>query len=105
MMKMVEQQDFSGQCSQPYFKGIEKGEALPEISRELLLQSNNSPAVTPLHFAIHKEREDLVPGFLVLLTAEDILAMKDDEGTGILEYAELIENEAILEMVRAKLSQ
>jgi len=55
-----------------------------------LLQINNSPKVYPLHFAIDKEREDLVPQFLAILSVEDIGEMKDEEGTGILEYAELI---------------
>lgn len=39
------------------------------------------------------------------LSKEDIEGMKDEEGTGILEYAELIENEAILGMVRERLSK
>jgi hypothetical protein len=31
--------------------------------------------------------------------------MEDEEGTGILEYAELIENEEILELIKEKLAQ
>lgn len=31
--------------------------------------------------------------------------MKDEEGTGILEYAELMENETILNLIKAKLAQ
>jgi hypothetical protein len=57
---------------------------LQDISHELLLQINNNPKVYPLHFAIDKEREDLVPRFLELLTIDEIKAMKDEEGTGIL---------------------
>jgi hypothetical protein len=34
----------------------------------------------------------LVSAFLPLLTVEEIQSMKDEDGTGILEYAELIEN-------------
>ena len=64
---------------------------------------NNSPKVYALHFAIEKEREDLVKCFLSLLTSEEIQGMKDEEGTGILEYAELMENEEILKDVREKL--
>lgn len=55
-MKMVEQKDFSNLYSNPYFKAIEKGEPLPEITKEFLLQKNNNPQVYPLHFAIDKER-------------------------------------------------
>ena len=54
------------------------------------MKKNNSPAVFPLHFAIEKEREDLVPKFLEVLSVEEIETMKDEEGTGILEYAELM---------------
>ena len=56
-----------------------------------------------LHFAIEKEREDLVKSFLAMLTVEEISEMRDEEGTGILEYAELMENEAILKEIREKL--
>lgn len=63
-MKMVEQKDYSDSYMHPYFKSIEKGEPLNEITKELLLKKNNSPAVYPLHFAIDKEREDLVSKFL-----------------------------------------
>jgi len=81
---MVQQEDFSDSYSHPYFKPINKGKELGEITRELLLQKNNSPAVYPLHFAIEKEREDLVAKFLEFLSKEDIEGMKDEEGTGIL---------------------
>ena len=53
---MVEQEDFSESYSHPYFKPISKGEEINEVTRELLLKKNNSPAVYPLHFAIEKER-------------------------------------------------
>ncbi len=102
---MVEQKDFSDNYSHPYFKSIQKGLPIGEITRELLLQVNNNPKVYPLHFAIDKERQDLVGSFLEKLSKEDIEGMKDEEGTGILEYAELIENEAILGMVRERLSK
>lgn len=92
-LKMVEQTDYSATYSHPYFKSIEKGDPIPNITHELLLQMNNSPKAYPLHFAIDKERVDLVVVFLSLLTIEEIEEMKDGEGTGILEYAELIENE------------
>jgi hypothetical protein len=84
---MVEQKDYSDTYSHPYFKSIEKGEPLTDITYELLMQVNNSPNVYPLHFAIDKERVDLVTAFLPLLAVEDIQGMKDGEGTGILEYA------------------
>lgn len=46
-----------------------------------------------MHFAIDKERVDLVNKFMEILTVSEIESMKDSEGTSILEYAELIENE------------
>lgn len=102
---MVEQKDFSDEYSHPYFKAIEKGQNIEDINKEKLMEKNNSPAVYPLHFAIDKEREDLVPKFLELLSVEEVEGMKDEEGTGILEYAELIENEPILEMIKGKLNK
>lgn len=69
-MKMVEQEDFSDSYSHPYFKPINRDEDLPEITHDLLMQKNNSPAVYPLHFAIEKEREDLVSKFVELLSKE-----------------------------------
>jgi hypothetical protein len=42
---------------------------------------------------------------LELLSKEDIEGMQDEEGTGILEYAELMENDAILDLIKAKLAQ
>lgn len=101
-LKMAVQTDFSDSYSHPYFKRIEKGEAIEGIEHALLLQVNNSPKVYPLHFAIEKERADLVSAFLAVLTAQEIQGMQDEEGTGILEYAELMENEEILELIRAK---
>ena len=101
-LKMAVQTDFSDSYSHPYFKRIEKGESIEEIEHALLLQVNNSPKVYPLHFAIEKERADLVSAFLAVLTAQEIQGMQDEEGTGILEYAELMENEEILELIRAK---
>lgn len=86
-LKMAVQTDFSDSYSHPYFKRIEKGEAVDGIEHALLLQVNNSPKVYPLHFAIDKERADLVEAFLALLTAHEIQEMRDEEGTGILEYA------------------
>lgn len=67
---MVVQTDFSDAYSHPYFKSIEKGEPIDNIDHSLLLQVNNSPKVYPLHFAIEKERMDLVQAFLPLLTVE-----------------------------------
>jgi len=67
-LKMVQQTDYSGSYSHPYFKMIEKGEDIAVIDHDLLLQVNNSPKVYPLHFAIDKEREDIVPRFLELLS-------------------------------------
>ena len=83
-MKMKEQEDFSQKYSHPYFKPMNKGEDISEVSHDLLMQKNNSPAVYPLHFAIQKEREDLVPKFLQVLSVGQIESMKDEEGTGIL---------------------
>ena len=83
-MVMVEQHDYSKFYSNPYFKPIIKGEELDEITHDVLMQKNNSPAVYPLHFAIEKEREDLIPIFLELLSVEEIEGMTDGEGTGIL---------------------
>jgi hypothetical protein len=48
------------------------------------LIKNDAPAVYPLHFAIDKERVDLVEKFLALLSVEEILAMEDADGNGIL---------------------
>ena len=62
------------------------------------MKVNSAPKVYPLHFAIDKERLDLVEQFLKVLSKEDIETMVDEEGTGILEYAELIENESILKL-------
>lgn len=101
--KKVEQKDFSDEYSHPYFKAIQRGEDIPDIQHELLLIKNNSPEVYPLHFAIDKEQEELVEKFLAMLSVEEISGMVDSEGTGIQEYAELIENEAILAMVENKL--
>ena len=56
----VEVIDYSDEYSHPYFKPIVKGENIQEISHELLLKKNDSPKVFPLHFAIEKERQDLV---------------------------------------------
>jgi diazepam-binding inhibitor (GABA receptor modulating acyl-CoA-binding protein) len=103
--RKVEQVDYSDEYSHPYFKPIEKLQDIEDISHELLLQKNNEPAVYPLHFAIDKERADLVGKFLGMLTVGEIEAMLDAEGTGILEYAELTENEEILKMVKDKLSK
>ena len=104
-MKMVEQEDFSQKYEHPYFKPIQKGDDINEISHDLLMKKNNSPSVYPLHFAIEKEREDLVPKFLQLLSVEEIETMKDEEGTGILEYAELMQNEVILSQIKEKLGK
>jgi hypothetical protein len=46
---------------------------------------------------------DLVIAFLPVLSMEEIESMKDEEGTGILEYAELIENDEILNLIKIKL--
>ena len=102
---MVEPHDFSDSYSHPYFRAIEKGLPIDGVKREVLLQVNNNPKVYALHFAIDKEREDLVEQFLGELSGEDIEGMRDEEGTGVLEYAELIENETILGLVRAKLGK
>jgi hypothetical protein len=104
-LKMVEQKDFSDEYSHPYFKPILKGEPITSVTHEALMQKNNSPAVYPLHFAIEKEREDLVAQFLELLSVEEVQSMRDEEGTDILEYAELMENEPILEMIKSKLAK
>jgi acyl-CoA-binding protein len=69
-LKMVEQKDYSETYSHPYFKPIEKGHPIPSITHELLLKPNNSPNAYPLHFAIDKERVDLVSAFLPLLTPQ-----------------------------------
>ena len=102
--KKVEQVDYSDEYSHPYFKPIVKDEDIPEIRHDLLMQKNDAPEVYPLHFAIDKERVDLVGRFLELLTVEELNGMIDSEGMGIMEYAELIENEEILEMVKFKLA-
>lgn len=67
-LKMAVQTDFSDAYSHSYFKRIEKGEPIDSIDHALLLQVNNSPKVYPLHFAIEKERVDLVQAFVALLT-------------------------------------
>ena len=64
-----------------------KGDTISNLDHDLLITKNNSPAVYPLHFAIEKEREDLVSLFMEKLTCEEIEGMVDEEGTGILEYA------------------
>ena len=64
-----------------------KGDSIPNPDHDLLMTKNNSPAVYPLHFAIEKEREDLVGLFMEKLSCEEIEGMTDEEGTGILEYA------------------
>lgn len=51
---MVEQLDFSDTYSHPYFKKIEKGDPITDISHDLLLTANYSPNAYPLHFAIDK---------------------------------------------------
>lgn len=71
-MKMVEQKDYSNSYSHPYFKAIEKGESIQNISKQLLLKKNNNPDVFPLHYAIDKERVDLVALFLPLLQKGEI---------------------------------
>lgn len=80
---MVEQIDYSDTYSHPYFKAIEKGDQIANVAHELLLLINISPKAYPLHFAIDKERADLVIQFLSLLTVDQILEMKDGQGTGI----------------------
>jgi hypothetical protein len=67
---MVDVIDYSSGYSHPYFKSIEKGEAIEKIEKDLLLQINNNPKVYPLHFAIDKERCDLVNKFIEILTVE-----------------------------------
>ena len=104
-MRMVEQKDYSEQYSHPYFKAIKQGSPLPHIEKAQLLVCNNTPAVYPLHFAIEHERANLVEEFLELLSVADIESMHDEEGTGILEYAELMENDEILELVKARLAK
>ena len=49
-----------------------KEEEIEQIEHDLLLKINNSPAVYPLHFAIDKERADLVRRFLEVLSVEEI---------------------------------
>ena len=43
--------------------------------------------------------------FLKCLSKAEIETMTDEEGTGILEYAELMENEDILEAIRKKIAE
>ena len=76
---MVEQKDYSNSYSHPYFRLIEKNLPIEKLAltKNLLLQKNNSPKCYPLHFAIDKERVDLVKEFLGLLTAEEIKSMQD----------------------------
>ena len=71
-LKMVQQKDYSNSYSHPYFRLIEKNLPIKkqELNKGLLLQKNNSPQCYPLHFAIDKERVDLVKDFLELLTVE-----------------------------------
>ncbi len=86
-MKKVKQEDYSDSYSHPYFKAIEKGGTLEEVTSEMLMTVNNAPAVYPLHFAIDKEREDLVELFLSKLSKEQVELMRDDEGTSVQEYS------------------
>lgn len=48
------------------------------------MTKNNSPEAYPLHFAIDKERVDLVDRFMEMLSVEEINGMLDSEGMGIL---------------------
>lgn len=61
---MVQQEDFSEKYEHPYFKAISNGDDIENMSHDLLLKKNNSPCVFPLHFAIEKEREDMVKSML-----------------------------------------
>lgn len=69
-MKMVEQKDYSNTYSHPYFKLIEKNLPIEQINRQTLLEINNNPKCYALHFAIDKERVDLVKKFLEILSVE-----------------------------------
>ena len=62
MKRKVEVIDYSESYSHPYFKAIQKMEEIPpqKITHDLLMTKNSAPAVYPLHFAIDKERPQLV---------------------------------------------
>ena len=70
MGRKVEHIDYSDGYSHPYFKRIEKEEDIPdeEITHELLMTKNNQPACYPLHYAIDKERPELVKKFIEQLS-------------------------------------